>query len=134
MPCTLKAGKCELWRLAAALTYTGRQKMIDDATIAKAVELLVEAAPGGKVILLGSYARGDADEGSDVDFLVIEPEVRDQFQEMLRLKEVLRPLRIAVDVLVASQQHFEYWADTPGTVYYEALAEGKVLEALPRIR
>lgn len=107
--------------------------MIDEAVIAKAVELLREAAPGSKVILFGSYARGDADEGSDVDFLVVEPEVQDQFAEMLRLREVLRPLRIPVDVLVASRRHFGYWADTPGTVYFEAAVEGKVLETPPRI-
>ena len=106
--------------------------MIDQAAIAKAVELLLEAAPGGKVILFGSHAREDADESSDVDFLVIEPEVRDRFQEMLRLREILRPLRIPVDVLVASRRHFEYWADTPGTIYYEAAVEGKLFETLPR--
>jgi len=106
--------------------------MIDETTFAKAAELLLEAAPGGKVILFGSYARGDAAEGSDVDFLVIEPEVKDRFEEMLRLREVLRPLRIPVDVLVTSRRHFEYWADTPGTVYYEAAVEGKVFETLPR--
>ena len=106
--------------------------MIDDATIAKAVESLLQAVPGGKVILFGSYARGDADEGSDVDLLVIEPEVSDNFKEMLRLRGSLRHLRISVDVLVASQRHFEYWVDTPGTIYHEAALEGKVFEALPR--
>ena len=106
--------------------------MIDQAIVAQAVELLLAAAPGGKVILFGSYARGDAEEGSDVDFLVVEPEVRDRFKEMLRLREVLRPLRIPVDVLVTSRRHFEHWADTPGTVYYEAAVEGKLFETLPR--
>jgi len=93
--------------------------MINQATVAQAVELLLAAAPGGKVILFGSYARGDAEEGSDVDFLVVEP-------------EVLRPLRIPVDVLVTGRRHFEHWADTPGTVYYEAAVEGKLFETLPR--
>jgi predicted nucleotidyltransferase len=82
--------------------------------------------------LFGSYARGDADEGSDLDFLIVEPEVRDNVAEMLRLREILRHLRIPVDVLVTSRQHFEYWVDTPGTVYHEAALEGKVFEALPR--
>lgn len=106
--------------------------MIDEAAIIKAVDLLLQAAPGSKVVLFGSYARGDADEGSDVDLLVIEPEARDRLEETHRLREILRPLRIPVDMLVASQQHFEYWADTPGTVYYEAAAEGKVFDTIPR--
>jgi predicted nucleotidyltransferase len=106
--------------------------MVDHTTVARAAGLLLAAVPGGKVILFGSYARGNADEGNDLDFLVIEPEVKDRFKEVLRLREVLRPLRIPVDVLVASRQHFEYWADTPGTVYYEAAVEGKLFEPLPR--
>jgi hypothetical protein len=46
----------------------------------------------------------------------------------VRLREVLRPLRIAVDVLVVSAKTFEEWRDTPNTVIYEAAREGKVYE------
>ena len=106
--------------------------MIDEATIVRAVELLREAAPGATIILFGSYARGDASEDSDLDFLVIEPDLRDRWEEMVRLRDVLRPLRIPVDVLVASRKTFEYWVDTPGSVYYEASLEGKSFEAVSR--
>ena len=104
--------------------------MVDEATIGKAVELLRQAAPGAKIILFGSYARGDAKQDSDLDFLVIEPEVKDRWGEMVRLRDVLRPLRMSVDVLVASQETFDYWAETPGSVYYEAAVEGKVFETV----
>ncbi len=41
-----------------------------------AVQRLVIAAHAPlKVILFGSYARGDADAGSDVDLLVVEREI-----------------------------------------------------------
>ncbi len=47
--------------------------MLDDKTIQSAVARLVAAATSlSQVILLGSYARGTADEGSDLDLLVIE--------------------------------------------------------------
>jgi predicted nucleotidyltransferase len=108
--------------------------MIDEPTIAKTVELLRQAAPDATVILFGSYARGDATEDSDLDFLVVEPEVKDCFEEMVRLNDVLRPIEAPVDVLVTSQKDFDYWADTPGTVYYEAVAEGKAFEAPSRVR
>jgi predicted nucleotidyltransferase len=106
--------------------------VIDPATIAKAVDILLEAAPGAKVILFGSYARGDAREDSDVDFLVVQPGPKDEVEEMIRLRDLLRPLRIPADVLVTSQRHFDYWAETPGTVYHEAATEGRAFEALPR--
>ena len=103
--------------------------MIDEATIQKAVEVLLEAAPAGtKVILFGSYARGGADERSDLDLLVIEPEVKTPMAEMVRLGRVLRGLRIAADVIVMSQERFDYWKDTPNTLAYRVLKEGRTYE------
>ncbi|MCZ6553653.1 MAG: nucleotidyltransferase domain-containing protein [SAR324 cluster bacterium] len=105
--------------------------MIDKATIDRIVaRLLAAAPPGSKVILFGSHARGDADERSDVDLLVIEPKVTNRLEEMVRLRTVLRPLRIPVDLLVASDEQFEYWRDTPNTVFYLAKREGKVYESV----
>lgn len=101
--------------------------MVCDDVISRAARLLEQAAPGSTIILFGSHARGDASPDSDVDFLVIEPEVASRRSEMVRLRDVLRPLRIPVDVLVVSHKTYHQWADTPGTVLYEATREGKVL-------
>ncbi|MEA2045350.1 MAG: nucleotidyltransferase domain-containing protein [Euryarchaeota archaeon] len=101
--------------------------MISESTIQEAVELLRKAANPVKIILFGSYARGEPSEDSDLDFLVIEKELEARRLEMVRLSDALRPLRIPVDVLVASEKVFNEWADTPGTVLYEAAREGKVL-------
>ncbi|HUT61189.1 MAG TPA: nucleotidyltransferase domain-containing protein [Phycisphaerae bacterium] len=101
---------------------------VDQQTIDRAAQMLLDAAPGSRVILFGSHARGRGDSASDVDFLVVEPYVKSRIQEMVRLHEVLRPLLVPVDVLVVSQEQFEYWKDTPTTVYYDAAREGKVYE------
>jgi predicted nucleotidyltransferase len=95
--------------------------VIDQQTIDQAAKLLLAAAP----ILFGSRARGDAHPDSDVDFLVVEPEVTDRLGEMIRLNQVLRPLRLPVDVIVYSRERFEYWKDTPNSLPYEALREGR---------
>ena len=41
--------------------------------------------------------------------------------------DVLRPIRIPVDVLVISVEKVREWRHLPGTVLYEALHEGKVV-------
>jgi uncharacterized protein len=100
-------------------------------TIEKSVELLLDAAPAGsKVILFGSHARGDARPDSDLDFLVIEPNVADHRREMVRLRHVLQPLRVPADVLVTTAAIFAEWRDTPGTVLCEAAKEGRVFDAV----
>ncbi len=106
--------------------------VIDEATINKAVELLRKAAPGATIIVFGSCVRGEASEASDLDVLVVEPQLIDQWDEMVRLRRALRPLRIPADVLVVSQKAFEEWADTPNTVLYEAAHEGRIFHATPR--
>ncbi|GJL54453.1 MAG: nucleotidyltransferase [Nitrospirales bacterium] len=106
--------------------------MISFERILQAVKTLAEGANSSKIILFGSYARGDATQDSDLDFLVIEPEVVHKRNEMVRLRKLLRPMRIPVDVLVASEQEIEDWGHLPGTLYYWALKEGKTLhEATP---
>lgn len=101
--------------------------MIGREKIDAAVTALVEAAHPERVILFGSYARGEAREDSDVDLLVIEREVTDKAKEMVRLRRVLRPLRIPVDVLVASIAEVEEIGHLPGTPIYWALRHGQAL-------
>jgi predicted nucleotidyltransferase len=101
----------------------------NEQIVRQAVDLLLRAAPAGsKVILFGSHARGEARPDSDLDFLVVEPRVKNRYAEMIRLREALRNLDSAVDVLVVSAKIFQEWADTPNTVIYEAAREGKVYE------
>ncbi len=100
--------------------------MIDETIIQRAVNLVLTAAPQARVIVFGSHARGDARPQSDLDLLVIEPEVQARRREMARLADVLSPLRSPVDVLVVSAATFDDWAETPGTVVYEAARQGRM--------
>jgi predicted nucleotidyltransferase len=101
--------------------------MVDQPTIAKAAELIRQAADPEKIILFGSYARNRADPESDVDLLVVERAVSDAAAEMVRLMRVLSPLRIPADVLVVSREDFADWSDTPGHILFEAATKGVVL-------
>ncbi|MCK5217625.1 MAG: nucleotidyltransferase domain-containing protein [Methanosarcinales archaeon] len=101
--------------------------MISEKTIQEAVELLRKAANPVRIILFGSYARGDITEESDLDFLVIEKKLKARRMETVRLRDALSPLRIPVDVLVISEKTYQEWKDLPGTVIYEAGLEGRIV-------
>ncbi len=94
-----------------------------------AVERLVAAARPKRIILFGSHARGDADDHSDIDLVVVEPVVDDRFEEMVRLNRALKWFVMPVDLLVVSEEEFEHRSATPGTVEHAARREGRVLHA-----
>ena len=101
--------------------------MISEQTIQQAVARLVAAANPSKVILFGSYARGDATEDSDLDLMVIEPEEVNQFDEMVRLRNVMGDMQVGVDLLVYSDREAFRRSQVPGTLLYWAFKEGRVM-------
>jgi uncharacterized protein len=104
--------------------------MIDDSVIDEAGRRLLRAAPAGsRVVLFGSHARGEAGEHSDLDFLVIEPEVEDWGRESVRLRRTLRGMLVPVDVIVVSEESVREWRDVHGTIINAALGEGRELAA-----
>jgi predicted nucleotidyltransferase len=102
--------------------------MVDEATIAEAGRRIGAAAPeGSRVILFGSHARGEAGPHSDLDILVIEPEVESTMKESVRLYRTLKDLRIPVHVLVIDAAKAGRRAKVKGTVVERALREGRDL-------
>ncbi|MDP2784041.1 MAG: nucleotidyltransferase domain-containing protein [Sulfurimicrobium sp.] len=101
--------------------------MLTPDVIQSAVQKLVAAAQPSRVILFGSYARGEASEDSDLDLLVVESRVENRGAEMVRLRRAIGRLGTGVDVLVYSEEEVARRGGVPGTVIYWALQEGKTL-------
>jgi len=89
--------------------------------------VLVQDPIPKRIILFGSQARGDAAPHSDFDIMVVEEQPTDRFAEMVRLNRLIRSFDVAVDLLVVSDEKFQYWRQTPANVYYEAATGGQVL-------
>ena len=102
--------------------------LVNETLIAEAGRRLAEAAgPNSQVILFGSHARGEASSHSDVDFLVVEPDVANEADESVRLHRTLRDLRVPVDVIVVSREYADQWRDVRGGLVHAALSQGRVL-------
>lgn len=89
--------------------------------------LAVAAASPARVLVFGSHARGNASDESDLDFLVIEQDVVNRAEEMVRLRDVLPPLGVPVDVIVVTQDQADKWAGVRGTFVHNAISEGRVV-------
>jgi predicted nucleotidyltransferase len=100
-----------------------------EEAIADAGRILADAArTPARVILFGSWARGDAGPDSDLDFLVIEQDGGDgHLDEMTRLRDCLPALGVPVDVVVVSEELAERRRKVPGTMIHTALREGRLV-------
>jgi predicted nucleotidyltransferase len=101
--------------------------MTDETLIAEAANRLAAAAPDAKVILFGSRARGEGRSDSDLDLLVIEPELKSRRAEFVRLREALGDLGVPIDLIVLSAEYANQRAEVRGSMVNEALHRGRVL-------
>ena len=95
--------------------------------IPEIVSLIRRECHPTRIILFGSHARNTANISSDLDIMVIVDQVLDRRREMVKIRRLLFPLGIKVDVLVVTERVFTEWCDTPGNVYFEASEDGVIL-------
>jgi len=88
---------------------------------------IVQTSNPEKIILFGSYARGNAGADSDLDLLIIVPDIPHLRQESLRVRRALRGLLAPVDIVVATSEQINRLGNTAGLIYQSAISEGKVL-------
>jgi predicted nucleotidyltransferase len=83
-----------------------------------------ELPSGARVIVFGSHAEGRARDDSDIDILVIEPEVADRAAETIRLSSLLGRQLIPADVVVMSSETFGRQREIPNTLAWRVAHHG----------
>lgn len=104
---------------------------ISDELIDRMARRIVAEVDPERIVLFGSWARGEANDQSDVDFLVVEREPfgsnRSRREKAVRIWRCLSEFRIPTDILVYSVDELDQWKDSSYHVVGRALKEGKVL-------
>jgi predicted nucleotidyltransferase len=80
-----------------------------------------------RIILFGSQARGDAGPDSDIDLLVVLPEVADKRQAAISMRRALAGFPVSKDIVVTTPAEIARRGDLVGTVLRPALREGRIL-------
>jgi predicted nucleotidyltransferase len=101
--------------------------VINQSVINEAVRRLSERFRPERIILFGSYARGNADDKSDLDFLVICPLRKSRQKLAAEMDRALEGMNLPRDIIVFSAGEFEEEKAIPGTVARYAWQEGKLL-------
>lgn len=76
----------------------------EDKMCQEIVRYVREVASPRRIVLFGSRARGDGDEDSDYDLLVVKDEIKSRSEEAHKIRVALMALPIFADVLVRSAE------------------------------
>jgi predicted nucleotidyltransferase len=94
-----------------------------------AVKTAIEVAQPSRVILFGSWPRGEAKWDSDLDMAVFFPDDRKAELGQLRsaISRAIKDIRMSIDLVVASEGYAAEFISSVNSVYYKILHQGKVV-------
>ncbi len=96
------------------------------------LERLIAVARPRKIILFGSYVRGQVGPDTDLDVLVVtENCVSNPRTESVRLRDAVSDVDMSMDILVVPEAQFDALRDTPGLIYREACEQGRLVYEQP---
>lgn len=92
------------------------------------VEKIVREIQPEKIVLFGSYARGEVNRSSDLDLLIIKDDKQSSREIRRRVDSLLRGRRFAVDLLVRKPKEIEWNMKAQNPFYlHHIFKDGKVL-------
>ena len=80
-----------------------------------------------RIVLFGSYARGDATEHSDVDLLVVAETSLPPRQRFGAVRRLLADYPAAFDIIVKTPEEYARWRSVVNHIVYFAERYGRVL-------
>ncbi|HEX9974875.1 MAG TPA: nucleotidyltransferase domain-containing protein [bacterium] len=93
------------------------------------IESVVKEIDPLKIIVFGSWARGENKPDSDVDLLIVMPEGIHRRRTAQMLYRNIRGVSIPFDLIIATSSDLEKHRNNIGLIYSTILAEGKEVYA-----
>jgi predicted nucleotidyltransferase len=93
----------------------------------EAIERITRRFDPLRIILFGSWARGDARPDSDLDLLVVLPRIENKRRAAVEILRALNGLPVSKDVVVTTPEEIAARGNVVGYVLRPALQEGKVI-------
>ena len=102
--------------------------MLTQANIQQIADRIADRFNPEKIILFGSYARGEAHHHSDLDLLIVMETLAPRGQRSAPIIKMLaQDYAEPIDVVVRSAQALKDWQQVPGSFAHQVLTEGIVL-------
>ena len=103
----------------------------DPAVVERAVDAIVCAYRPQRVIVFGSFARGDTHEGSDLDLIVVKETDERFFDRIGRVRDACDGVGVDVQPLVYTPEELRQMLERGNSFLETALAESIVAYEAP---
>jgi len=101
--------------------------MISENKILSIIYIIVSQYEPDKIILFGSYARGDATENSDLDLFIVKNTDKPRYQRGMEIRKLLYGSMIPIDIVVFTPYEIESSKDIKYSFVNEVIKSGKIL-------
>ena len=96
--------------------------------VQNAIKRIVEVSRPRKLILFGSYVRGNMNLNSDLDILVVTgDDIENPRKESVRIRRALKGIVMSMDILIVPESKLEELTNVPGLIYREVMRDGEVV-------
>ena len=97
--------------------------------IDKIIPIIVSIASPDQIVLFGSYARGDANEKSDIDLLILKKELKNSFNIIDSIYKALydNKIKISIDILAIDYNRYNEINNKIGYIYKTIKEQGKII-------
>lgn len=106
-------------------------KTLDSTTAQTIRECLIATIDPSRIIVFGSFARGDATEDSDIDIAAITDRASatraNLIQSRVALREALKGSGLAIDFILQSTEQFAAACQLKGSIQDSIATEGVVI-------
>ncbi len=101
--------------------------MKPDKKLQHVINIIAKNYHPEKIILFGSYARGENNYDSDIDLLIIKESKLPRYKRVLEIRKYLRGLKIPLDIIVYTKAEIEKWKNVKSTFVNNVMQEGTVV-------
>jgi len=105
----------------------GKAAALDNAWLREMVGRVVRHYKPLRVVLFGSYARGDYSASSDVDLFLIVAEAPDWFKRGLEIRRFFQKEPVPIEAHVYTAEEYERMKTLENPFLLQIESEGKVL-------
>jgi len=107
----------------------GRPIDRDEELLQTITTRIADAIQPQKIILFGSWARGERGPHSDIDLLIIQESALPRPQRYAQVRRLFWGMGIPMDILVYTPEEFVRYQSVPGSFTHTVAREGRVLYA-----